>query len=191
MNQTDRAAFAETLGYLAAMYDTPLSPVRIEGYWRALNDLTLDELRAGADRAGRELKFFPKPAELRELAGYGAPDAGTVEAALLEHLRSLGGDRRMPDDPFLKLVVQRLGGLLAVVDMGVDRPRAIANILPGLVTAARVRGIPMPVEADHRPQLEYRPRIEVREPELPRGGADGPVRVGELVTAAVPKKGSR
>lgn len=189
METTDRQDFARAIAVLADTFDVTVSSVRVGAYFDALSDLILEAVLRAMQEATATLRFFPKPIELRELAGYGAPDAGVVEAALLEHLRQLGGDRRMPSDPFLRLVVERLGGLLAAVDMGVDRPRAIAKILPGLVTAARVRGLPMPVEADHRPQLEYQPRIEMREEPLPRGSGGGElVRVGGLAASVLPKR---
>lgn len=189
METVDRAEFARAFAILADTFDAQVSSVRIGAYFDALSDLPLEAVLRAMRDATSSLRFFPKPVELRELAGYGAPDAGVVEAALLEHLRSLGGDRRMPDDPFLRLVVERMGGLLTVVDLGIDRPRALAKILPGLVTAARVRGIPMPVEADNRPQVEYRPRIEMREPEIPRGAVSGElVRIGDVAGGVLPKK---
>lgn len=189
METTDRAAFAAAFAVLADTFDVQVSSVRVGAYFDALSDLPLEAVLRGMREATASLRFFPKPVELRECAGHGAPDAGVIEAALHAHLRELGGDRRLPSDPFLRLVVDRLGGLMAVVDMGVHRPRAIAKIMPGLVTAARVRGMAMPVEADHRPQIEYRPVLEHREPPLPRGASHGMARLGDLTADVLPTRG--
>ncbi|MGA2632192.1 MAG: hypothetical protein ABSG54_18520 [Terriglobia bacterium] len=61
-------AIADGLDRLAAAYNESLTPIRLEVYAMALADLTPDELSAGFNRAIRELKFWPRPAELRELA---------------------------------------------------------------------------------------------------------------------------
>lgn len=57
----------ENIGSLAAAYDQPLSPDGIEVYTRALIDLSAEELQHGFNRAICELKFWPRPSELREL----------------------------------------------------------------------------------------------------------------------------
>lgn len=189
METTERPAFAAAFAVLADTFNENVSSVRVGAYFDALGDLPLEAVLRGMREATANLRFFPKPVELREMAGFGAPDAGVIEAALHTHLRELGGDRRLPSDPFLRLVVERLGGLIAAVDMGVNRPRAIAKIMPGLVTAARVRGMAMPVEADHRPQIEYRPQIEHREAPLPRGSSNGMARLGDLTAGVLPTRG--
>lgn len=92
-------------------------------------------------------RFFPRPAELRELSGAGGPDAGLVQALLVAHLRQPGAERRLPTDPFLRLVIERLGGLYACAGMGsAERLRALGNILPAVVTAATMRGVALPTE---------------------------------------------
>lgn len=42
-----------------------------DSYWSALRDLPLTAYQVATARALRESKFFPKPAELRNLAGFG------------------------------------------------------------------------------------------------------------------------
>ena len=73
MEQANRTAFDEILTGLAAVYDKPLTDPLINAYWRALDDLSIEELAQAADRAIRSCRFFPKPAELRELI-QGTPD---------------------------------------------------------------------------------------------------------------------
>src|ERR1039458_9300906 len=58
----------EGLAWLAEAYSEPLTPERVKVYTMALSDLSPEELSMGFNRAIREQKFWPRPAELRELA---------------------------------------------------------------------------------------------------------------------------
>ena len=49
-------------------------------YSESLCDLSDDQIRQSVGRAIRELKFFPRVAELRDLAGVAAKDTRNVEA---------------------------------------------------------------------------------------------------------------
>jgi len=74
-----------------------VSPQRLEIYARALCDLDLGTLQRAFARAMCELKFFPKIAELRELAGTAAKDQRNVEAEAAwkfanDYLRKWGVD---------------------------------------------------------------------------------------------------
>ena len=57
-----------------------LTPVRLQLYAADLADLDRCQLETAFRRARRELKFFPKIAELRDLAGAAAKDERNVEA---------------------------------------------------------------------------------------------------------------
>lgn len=58
----------EGLCWLAEAYAEPLTPARVKVYTMALSDLSPQELSIGFNRAIREQKFWPRPAELKELA---------------------------------------------------------------------------------------------------------------------------
>lgn len=69
MTTTDRAAFSKAMLLLAETLNEPWSPGRTEGYWLALEDLTIEEVGAAVRAALTTCaEFFPKPAKLRELA---------------------------------------------------------------------------------------------------------------------------
>jgi hypothetical protein len=68
MSPSDRATFAQSLGLLAETLGAELSEFGMEGYWFALSDLTLDQLRLAVQMALKTCRFFPKPVELREYA---------------------------------------------------------------------------------------------------------------------------
>src|SRR5262245_13750199 len=78
MKPADRKAFLVELTVLAEVFHEALSDVRLEGYWKALDDLSINEIRSASRHAARTCKFFPKPAELRE-ALMGTPeDSGEI-----------------------------------------------------------------------------------------------------------------
>lgn len=78
---------SETLGWLveqvtilAEAMGEAMTPARLKIYAGDLADLDCPQLETAFARARRELKFFPKIAELRELAGAAAKDERNVEA---------------------------------------------------------------------------------------------------------------
>lgn len=148
MTPADFSAFAHHLGGVAVTLRESLTVECIEGYFAALADLPIEAIIEGCRRANRECTYFPKPAELRALAGLGAPDVGMVEALLCDHLRSAANHRKLPTDPFLCLVIKHLGGLRATAEFaGGQRIFALGRILPGVVAIAREANLPMPTAA--------------------------------------------
>lgn len=163
MTAEDRPRFAELLAVLSETFNEPVSETRATAYWLALHTLPLDAIRHAVSQAIQTCRFFPKPVELLEAAGDLAPDAGLIEALIVAHLRRPGGDRMPVTEPFLALVVERLGGLrmVAMMDAGA-RMQLLARIVPPCVAAARVRAIPFPVAvpASHRALLPSAPNAE-------------------------------
>ena len=145
MTEQDRDGFGEVLAMLGEVYNEPVSAGRAAAYWLVLKDLPLDVIHAAIDYALRRCKFFPRPAELRELCGVAVPDAGLVNALLSEAIAGDGKYRR-PKDPFLLLVYERLGSAWGMPDPE-HRQRAIEKILPAVTIACQLRGIAMPTEA--------------------------------------------
>lgn len=106
------------LTLLAAAFGECLTSERMEIYVEDLKDLPIDSLTAALTRARRELKFFPKIAELRELAGATAAGLAELEAAeawvwLETYLREYGVDGELaPSLPSrIAEVVRLMGGL--------------------------------------------------------------------------------
>ena len=71
----------EQLGILAVTHGEPITPERLRLYADdLLCDLSKEQLQTALIRARRELRFFPRIAELRDLAGMNAKEAQQVEA---------------------------------------------------------------------------------------------------------------
>jgi len=66
MTTEDRAGFLTLLLGLGDTYSEAVSELRLEIYFRALSDLTLDALKAAVSTHILTSKFFPRPSELRE-----------------------------------------------------------------------------------------------------------------------------
>src|SRR5215510_6469474 len=59
--------FIQVLLAMGEMYETPVSTARGEMFLRAIEDLPFDAVKAAANSHARHSKFFPRPADLREL----------------------------------------------------------------------------------------------------------------------------
>ena len=64
---------------MAEIFGEAMTEARLKGYVANLADLELEQLRTAFVRAARELKFFPKVVELRELAGVGVAELEDAE----------------------------------------------------------------------------------------------------------------
>jgi len=87
----------EQLTILGEAMGEPMTPARLQIYAADLADLETSQLETAFGRARRELKFFPKIAELRDLAGVAAKDTRNVEAEAAwkwanDYLRKWGVD---------------------------------------------------------------------------------------------------
>lgn len=91
MTEADRPAFAQALFALGETFNEPVSKVRAEGYFDALSEFSLAQVNGAVRYALRVCKFFPKPAELRELI-QGDQDAlaDTAWGAVLKEIRRVG-----------------------------------------------------------------------------------------------------
>lgn len=91
MTEHDREPFAEALMALGEAFNEPVSTVRAEGYFDALQEFTLAQVNTGARLALRTCRFFPKPVELRELIeGDVTAAADAAWGAVLEQIRRVG-----------------------------------------------------------------------------------------------------
>lgn len=112
----------DQLVILAEAYGESMTTERLRLYSEDLvSDLEKPQLEIALTRARRELKFFPKIAELRELAGAKPEDANRVEADAAwqfanRYLQRYGvvkydRDNRPPLPPRVDYALRRIGGL--------------------------------------------------------------------------------
>lgn len=162
MTAADRGRFAACLTALAETFAEPCSVARLEGYFAALEDLPLPAVEAAIQGALRTATFFPRPAELRALAGVGDPDVGVVDSLVHDLLWG----RPVPTPAFAQLALERIGGRRAVEDMPAGvRFAHLRDALPGLLAAARAQQLPLP-------GLDYVPQVVRRALEAPDAAQD-------------------
>lgn len=92
MTPDDVKAFGVELGKTAELFGEPLSEARVLLYVEALADLDFKTVLAGFQRARAEMRFFPKPAEIRELIEGTKDDRAEIAwARFLGAVRDVGG----------------------------------------------------------------------------------------------------
>jgi hypothetical protein len=126
----------EQVTILAEAMGEAMTPARLKIYAGDLSDLNRPQLEVAFARARRELRFFPKIAELRELAGVAAKDRHNVEGEAgwkwaNDYLRKWGVDlmplwsngKRIDAPaipPRIEYALRRIGGLSGLNQITAD-----------------------------------------------------------------------
>ena len=107
---TPTKAFFETMAALCECFERDPSTALIEAYWIALQDLGEPELRRGAMVCMRDLRFMPRPADIRKSAGLAlsVPVKAAEAWSAARTLIAYGGGTLA--DPIASYVVECLGG---------------------------------------------------------------------------------
>lgn len=186
MTDKDKQRFVTVLVQLASAFGAPAPQMLLEGYWMGLKSMDLRAFEQAAARAVATLKFFPKPVELRELAGEVAMSDRPVIAweRVRSAIRELGEYKSVSfDDPTTNAAVRNIGGWKRLCNLSAEElekwtrkeferaynaladmplsPEAVAY-LPGLHEAAN-HGIP---ESQRLPSKVHDVRVGL--PPLPR-----------------------
>lgn len=136
MKKTDSASFASILAELGEVYGEQVSPVRARLYFEALRDLTLAEVRAAAAGLVKASHFFPKPADLLELAATLHEDGhlGPEEAWAL-----VAGLREEDSVVWTDEIAQAFGVARRLLQIGdpVGGRKAFLEVYPKKLAAAR------------------------------------------------------
>ena len=112
MTAADREHLGKALYGLGEVFNEPVSDVKVALYFDALDDLTWAALQPACRLAVRQCRFFPRPAELRELVLGRAEDAAERAFGRLQTLVRRVGSWGAPayDDLVLERTVQELFG---------------------------------------------------------------------------------
>ena len=90
MTNSDRPRLARFLAVLGETFGEPVSDLRAEAYFVALSDVTIEALEQSG-KAALNLRFFPRPADLRQLVEGSKEDAAELAwAAMLGEVRRVG-----------------------------------------------------------------------------------------------------
>jgi hypothetical protein len=133
MTTDDRHAFAELLIGIGETYGEAVSDARMEIYYRALEDLSLDAIRHAATVHVRTQKFFPRPVELREAIDGSMDDRAELAwGGLLRVVRSVGyyGNPTWTDLAMERAAMELYGGWKALCER-------LPAEGPGLIVAAK------------------------------------------------------
>lgn len=68
MKRTDRTRFGLAIAVMAETFDKDVREGMVEGYFAALEDLSIEAVENACRVACRESEFFPRPVQLRRIA---------------------------------------------------------------------------------------------------------------------------
>lgn len=111
MEAPDRPKFAKALAALGVAFGKDVDAAVMEAYWGFLSDLDVGDVVQACGAAGRSLKWFPKPAEIRELAGQSVEARAAAAWEIVDGAANRLGHVRSPDfGPRINAVVRNMGG---------------------------------------------------------------------------------
>lgn len=118
MSDAEKRQFKTALLALGVTFGVPVDKPLLAAYWQFLRGLDLQAFGVAVEAAGRTLKWFPKPAELLDLAGAGATARKAAAAEAWEAVCVAMGryDYTMSVDfgPLVNAVIRNLGGWQAL-----------------------------------------------------------------------------
>ena len=111
MKQADREKFMVLINALASTFEREADKALLHGYWLGLRDLPLQSVEAACARALRSCTFFPRPHELRTLAGSPDPKiaAANVWPLVAKYARCSGRGADL-NDSVADSVIAQMGG---------------------------------------------------------------------------------
>ncbi len=113
MTRADMPQLAQILAMLAETFNEPVSELRAEGYYIALEDLEIDRINRGALESLKVCRFFPRPVEIRDLV-LGTPEERAQREwdQLVFEVRRVGyiGEPKILDDITLEIISTTWGG---------------------------------------------------------------------------------
>lgn len=91
MTNSDVPRFAQMLALLAETFNEPMSDAKVEGYFQALQEFSIEQLEGAGRHCFRYAKYFPRPSHFFEfLCGDKEQLAHVAQGALLSEVRRVG-----------------------------------------------------------------------------------------------------
>jgi hypothetical protein len=118
----DRQKFDSILIALAEMFEQQISETRLDLYFEALRDISIEDFQKAANVVARSGRFFPKPIDFRE-AVHGSLDDKALQALmrLEDAVKRIGQYKSVVfDDSVIHMAVQALDGWQAVCLLQID-----------------------------------------------------------------------
>ena len=115
MNPQEKKKVTDIINGTAQLLNREMSPLAIAIYVKAIEDLSFEQVSAAFSDLVRQSKFFPPPAELREMV-LGPPekleDVALIESSkVVEAVKRYGGNKSVVfDDPVTMAVIQQVFG---------------------------------------------------------------------------------
>lgn len=152
MTPDDVKDFKLSLRAVSELFNADLTPAAIELYFRALEELSLDEIRKALTKCVRTSTFMPRPAEIRA-AAMGAP-AARLEA-MIDQARDAARHFGYAQEPTLPALTAKAirsvfgswGGFCAAEWTTYEQHR-FKECLAGLVECDDIRPFPELTQAD-------------------------------------------
>ena len=120
MNEPDRAErMVKVMGVLAEAFRQKITSVTIQAYEMGLEGVPMADIERAAKRAIGERRFFPVPAELRELAGdaVGSQRAVLAWGAVKEAIARHGYYKSVDfDDQTINATIRNMGGWMPLIE---------------------------------------------------------------------------
>lgn len=109
--------FAVAIGALFVTFGVDATEARLKAYWIGLGDLPMGHIEGACNRAIREAKRLPVPAELRELSGVARPEDAALKAwRVVEEATAIGSYRSVDfADGTINATIRSLGGWPAIL----------------------------------------------------------------------------
>lgn len=121
MEKSDDQKFAGLMAMLATAFGQENTELRIEVYFDALQDFTIEEVEGVVYLAIKTLKFFPKVAELRELVEGAPEDRALLAWQMAVDTRNYYGGADFVDDPIIPYCLQEIfGGYMEFCEKTLD-----------------------------------------------------------------------
>ena len=112
MGNPDKEQFAAVMATLGIAFDKAITEPIAEVYWKALSDLSIDQVKSAAIQLMKHSKFFPRVADFYEaVEGDGQDQAQRAWAVMTEAVGDIGGYTSLcVPDPALSYAIEKTFG---------------------------------------------------------------------------------